>query len=84
MDVYLVEQPLWKLLETLGAHEALLMVKLSITVDNLLSRSEAALASLAGCTGQGIGNAVARNNNTYIRSAKSPDVQGWQITAVQV
>lgn len=60
----LVEQPLWKLLETLGTHEALLMVKLSITVDNLLSRCEAALASLAGCTGQGIGNAARHSSHT--------------------
>lgn len=54
----LIEESLWKLLETLGAHEALLMVQLSITVDNLLSCSEATFTSLTGRTGQGICNAA--------------------------
>lgn len=55
----LVEEPLWKLLEALCAHEALLMVQLSVAVDDLLSGSEAALASLAARVGQGISDAGA-------------------------
>lgn len=59
VDIYLIEESLWELLETLGTYETLLMVKLSITVDDLLGRTKAALASLAGCSSQGIRNAVA-------------------------
>lgn len=62
-DLYLIEKSLWKLLETLGAHKALFMVQLPITIDNLLSRSEATLASLAGRTGQGISNATREKIN---------------------
>lgn len=54
---YLIEESLWELLETLGAHKALLMIQLSVAVDNLLSGSEAALASFTGRMGQGISNA---------------------------
>lgn len=54
---YLVEESLRKLLEALGADEALLVVQLSITVDDLLGCSEAAPASLTGRIGQGISNA---------------------------
>lgn len=54
---YLVEESLWKLLEALGADEALLVVQLPITVDYLLCCSEAAPASLTGRIGQGISNA---------------------------
>ena len=61
--LYLIEKSLRKLLETLGAHEALFMVQLPVTVDNLLSRSEATLASLAGSTGQGISNAAGEGKN---------------------
>lgn len=56
---YLIEESLWELLETLGAHKALLMIQLSVAVDNLLSGSEAALASFTGRMGQGISNAGA-------------------------
>lgn len=54
---HLVEEPLGELLETLGAHETLLVVQLAVTVDDLLGGSEAALASLAGRMRQGIGDA---------------------------
>lgn len=56
---YLIEESLWELLETLGTHKALLMIQLSVAVDNLLSGSEAALASFTGRMGQGISNAGA-------------------------
>lgn len=55
---YLIEESFWKLLETLGTHKALLMVQLSITIDNLLSWTKATLTSFTGCTGQGIRNAL--------------------------
>lgn len=54
---YLIEESLWELLETLGTHKALLMIQLSVAVDNLLSGSEAALTSFTGRMGQGISNA---------------------------
>lgn len=54
----LIEESLWKLLETLGTHKAQLMIQLSITIDNLLSWSKAALTSLTGRIGQGISNAA--------------------------
>lgn len=52
----LIKKPLWKLLETLGAHKALLVVQLSVTVDDLLSRSKATLTPLTVRRGQSIGN----------------------------
>lgn len=57
---YLIEESLWKLLEALGTNEALLMVQLSVTVDDLFSCSKAALAPLTGRIGQGISDAGAR------------------------
>ncbi len=63
---YLIEESLRKLLETLGTDEALLMVQLSIAVDNLLGCSEATLASLTGCVGQGIRNADKFDKKIYI------------------
>lgn len=66
---YLIEESLWKLLETLGTHKALLMVQLSITIDYLLSRSKATLAALTGRVGQGICHAAAggekKQNKTH-------------------
>lgn len=59
MRHYLIKESFRKLLETLGTHEALLVVQFSIAVDNLLSGSKATLTSFTGCTGQGIGDAVA-------------------------
>lgn len=56
---YLIEESLWELLETLGTHKALLMIQLSVAVDNLLSGSEAALAAFTGRMCQGISNAGA-------------------------
>lgn len=52
----LVKKALWKLLETLSTHKAPLMVQLSVTVDDLLSWSKAALTPLTVCSGQSIGN----------------------------
>ena len=69
---YLIEESLWKLLEALGTHKAVLVVQLSITVHDLLCRSEAALTSLAGRVGQGISNAVARDKKIPISAFPSP------------
>lgn len=63
---YLVEESLWELLETLGTHEAMLVVQLSVAVDNLLSRGKATLAPLTGRVGQGVGNTVAWDKKTPI------------------
>lgn len=53
---HLIEESLWELLETLGAHEALLVVKFPVAVHDLLQRGEAALAALAHGISQGIGH----------------------------
>lgn len=52
----LIKESFWELLEALGTHEALLMVQLTITVHDLLSRRKASLAALTCGTGQGIGH----------------------------
>lgn len=57
---HLIEESLWELLEALGAHKALLVVKFPVAVDNLLCRGEAALAALTHGVGQSIGH-VAEN-----------------------
>lgn len=62
---YLVEESLWKLLEALGTHKAVLMVQLPITVDDLLGRCKATLTSLTSRMGQGISHAVVKQENTY-------------------
>ena len=51
---YLIKESFRKLLEALGADEALLVVKFSVAVDDLLSRGEATLAALACRVGQGV------------------------------
>lgn len=53
---HLIEESLWELLETLGAHEALLVVKFPVAVHDLLQRGEAALAALAHGISQSIGH----------------------------
>lgn len=58
MNAYLIKKTIRKLLETLGAHKALFVIQLSITVDNFLCCGETTFASLTDGTGQGIGNAV--------------------------
>lgn len=50
----LIEEPLWKLLEALCTHKALLMVQLSITVHNLLCRGKAGPTALTHCIRQSI------------------------------
>lgn len=57
---YLVEESFWELLETLGAHEALLVVKFPVAVHDLLQRGEAALAALAHGVGQSVGHVAER------------------------
>lgn len=52
----LVEESLGELLETLGAHEALLVVQLAVTVDDLLGRSEATFTALTHGVGQSVGH----------------------------
>lgn len=59
---YLIEESLWELLETLGAHKALLMVKFPVTVHYLLSRGETTLAALAHGIGQSIGHVAGEEN----------------------
>lgn len=59
---YLIEEPLWELLETLGAHKALLVVKLPVAVHYLLRRGKAALAALTHGVGQGIGHVAERGS----------------------
>lgn len=61
---YLVEKPLWELLEALGAHEALLVVKLTVTVHYLLGRGEATLAALAHGVRQSVGHVAGRKKQT--------------------
>lgn len=46
LPAYLIEEPFGKLLEALGADEALLMVQLPIAVDNFLRRGKATPAAL--------------------------------------
>lgn len=70
---YLIEESLWKLLETLGTHETLLVVQLSIAIDDLLSRSKSTLAPLTGRTGQGISNAVAWDKEITYYHTTSPE-----------
>lgn len=52
----LIKESLWELLETLGTHEALLVVQLPVTVYYLLGGRKAPLAALTGGIGQGIGH----------------------------
>ena len=44
----------------MGAHEAVLVVQLSVAVDNTLGGGEAGLAALAHGIGQGIGHVTGR------------------------
>lgn len=53
---YLIEESLWELLETLGAHKALLVVKFPVTVHYLLSWGKTTLAALTHGIGQSIGH----------------------------
>ena len=53
---HLIKESLWELLETLGTHEALLVVQLPVTVYYLLGGRKAPLAALTGGIGQGIGH----------------------------
>lgn len=61
---YLIEESLRELLETLGAHEALLMVKFPVAVHDLLSRGEAALAALTHGIGQSVGHVAEKRKKT--------------------
>ena len=76
---YLIEESLRELLETLGTHKALLVVKFPITVHYLLSRGKTALAALAHCVGQSVGHIAGKKNIsesgsefTYITGKKLP------------
>lgn len=51
-------------METLGAHEALLVVKFPVTVHDLLQRGEAALAALAHGVSQGVGHVAERKTRS--------------------
>lgn len=61
--LYLVKESLRKLLEALGTHEALLVVQLTITVDNLLCWGKATFTTLACGICQGIGHIAAGSKN---------------------
>lgn len=52
----LIEESLWKLLEALSTHEALLVVQLPVTVYYLLGGCKAPLAAFTGGVGQSIGH----------------------------
>lgn len=68
---HLIEEPLGKGLEALGAHEAGLMVQLTIAVHNLLSRCKATLAALTGSAGQGIGHVAAMQKDSRLEVVSS-------------
>lgn len=53
---HLIEESLWKLLEALSTHEALLVVQLPVTVYYLLGGCKAPLAAFTGGVGQSIGH----------------------------
>ena len=55
-DSYLIEEALWELLETLGAHEALFMIKFPIAIHYLLSWGKTTLAALTYGVGQSVGH----------------------------
>lgn len=57
---YLIEEPLWELLEALGAHKALLVIKFPVAVHYLLSRGKTTLAALTHGIGQSIGHVAER------------------------
>lgn len=60
---YLIEESFWELLETLGAHEAVLVVEFPVAVHDLLQRGEAALAALAHGVSQRVGHVAARKKD---------------------
>lgn len=57
----LIKESIWKLLETLGTDEALLVIQLTVAVNNLLRRSKATFAPLARGVCQGISHVAARH-----------------------
>lgn len=57
---YLIEESFWELLKALGAHKAVLMVKLPVAVHYLLRWGKATLAAFTHGIGQSIGH-VAEN-----------------------
>lgn len=63
---YLVKQSLRKLLEALGTHETLLVVQLTVTVDDLLGWGKAAFTTLACGIRQGIGHIAAGRKKNEI------------------
>lgn len=64
---YLIEESFWKLLETLGTHEALLVVQFPVAVDDLLQRGEAALAALTHGVGQSVGHVAEGEKRLEVR-----------------
>lgn len=54
-------------METLGAHEALLVVKFPVTVDYLLQGGEATLAALAHGVSQSVGHVAERKKRSEVR-----------------
>lgn len=64
---YLIEEPLWKLLETLGTHKALLVVKFPVTVHYLLSRGKTTLAALTHGVGQSVGHVAEKKKHIRVR-----------------
>lgn len=65
---HLVKEPLGEGPEALCAHEAVLVVQLSVAVDDPLGRGEARLAALAHCVGQGVGHVAEQEKGTEVRT----------------
>lgn len=60
---YLIKEPFWELLETLGTDEALLVIQLTVTVDDFLRGGEATPAPFARGVCQGISHVAVRNRS---------------------
>lgn len=60
---YLVKEPFRKLLETLGADEALFVIQLAVAVDDLLCWGKSAFTPFAWGVCQGIGHVAVRNRS---------------------
>lgn len=68
---YLVKESFRKLLETLGADEALFVIQLAIAVDNFLGRGKAAFTPFARGVCQGIGHVAVRNRSMSAETISS-------------
>lgn len=67
---HLIEEPLREWPEALGTHKAVLMIQLSVAVDDPLGGGEARLAALAHRIGQGIGHIAEERKNGRVGMSK--------------